>query len=206
MKLVKYNIKGEQDGFLEVDDALFGESPNMVTVYELLNSEAANKRQGTHSTKGRSEVDRTKAKPFRQKGTGRARAGSASSPLWRGGGVVFGPKPRSYKNKLPQKIRKNAIRSILCHKMKENQIAVLEDLRCDSGKTKDMAAFLANVQGRKKTILLEKGDNTMLKRGLRNLKEVSFLSEDRLEGTTLYGADIILIKQTSLDTLKQALN
>ncbi|WP_375902704.1 50S ribosomal protein L4, partial [Streptomyces sp. NPDC056411] len=141
-KVTVYNQTGSQVGEIELAEAIFGIEPNEAVLFEAVMMQRASLRQGTHKVKTRSEVRGGGRKPWRQKGTGRARQGSIRSPQWRGGGTVFGPTPRSYAYKLPKKVRRLAIKSALATKVVENNIVVLEDLVLNAPKTKDMVAVL----------------------------------------------------------------
>ena len=136
-----YDIKGKEKGTVRLNDAVFKINPNKSAIYYALRTELANNRQGTASTKGRSEVRGSGRKPYRQKGTGRARAGTKKSPIWTGGGVAFGPKPRSYRIRLPRKMKQLSVRSILSLKNSENLLKVVEDFNVESGKTRDFCSI-----------------------------------------------------------------
>ena len=138
MKVDKYNIEGKVVGQVDLSDEVFAAEINDVLIYEYIKAANANLRQGTHKTKERAEVRGGGAKPWRQKGTGRARAGSSRSPIWRGGGMIFGPRPRDYRIELPKKIKKAAYRSLFSLKAKEGSIKVIEDFEA-AGKTKEVA-------------------------------------------------------------------
>lgn len=149
-KVTVYNQTGSQVGEIELAEAIFGIEPNEAVLFEAVMMQRASLRQGTHKVKTRSEVRGGGRKPWRQKGTGRARQGSIRSPQWRGGGTVFGPTPRSYAYKLPKKVRRLAIKSALATKVVENNIVVLEDLVLNAPKTKDMLAVLKGLTVEKK--------------------------------------------------------
>lgn len=149
-KVALYNQNGSTAGDIELNASVFGIEPNESVVFDAILMQRASLRQGTHKVKNRSEVRGGGRKPWRQKGTGRARQGSIRSPQWRGGGVVFGPTPRSYSYKLPKKVRRLAIKSVLSSKVIDNNIIVLEDLTLDTAKTKEMAAILKGLSVEKK--------------------------------------------------------
>lgn len=159
-KVALYNQNGSTAGDIELNASVFGIEPNESVVFDAILMQRASLRQGTHKVKNRSEVRGGGRKPWRQKGTGRARQGSIRSPQWRGGGVVFGPTPRSYSYKLPKKVRRLAIKSVLSSKVIDNNIIVLEDLTLDTAKTKEMAAILKGLSVEKKASFL-----TNLKKG-----------------------------------------
>ena len=203
MELQKYNNRGETVGMVSLEDGVFGTTVNETLIYEVLRAESANFRQGTHQVKGRSRVNRTKAKPYRQKGTGRARAGKSSSPIWTGGGTVFGPPPRSYRHRLPQKMRRQGVLSILTKKLREKQISLIEPLVSETGKTKDMVSVLKNIDGRKKTVVLgENKQASLIKRALRNVPNVCCLSTSRLQGTDIYNSDMVVMEEDVVAIIK----
>jgi len=136
-KVALYNVSGEQVGEIELSDAIFGIEPHTHVLHEAILMQQASLRSGTHDVKGRSEVRGGGRKPWKQKGTGRARQGSIRSPQWRGGGIVFGPTPRSYAYKLPKKVRRLAIKSALSSKVLFDNIIVLDQLQMNQPKTKD---------------------------------------------------------------------
>jgi len=137
-----YDIEKTRVAELELNDLVFGAEVNEHILYEVVKMQLAGKRQGTASTKGRSEVRGGGRKPWRQKGTGRARAGTSRSPIWRGGGVVFGPKPRDYSYKVPKKVRKAALRSALSMKVNEDRVIILRDFPMAEIKTKKFKEVL----------------------------------------------------------------
>ena len=141
-KTTLYNIKAEKVGEIELNDLVFGIEANKEAMHTMVVNYLANQRQGTQSTKTRTEVRGGGRKPWRQKGTGRARQGSIRAPQWTGGGVALGPKPRSYRFSVNKKLRRLALKSALSTKVAENEIIVIDELKLDSFKTKEMAAIL----------------------------------------------------------------
>ena len=141
-----YNINGEQVGELALKDEIFGVEVHETVLHDAVVMQLANRRQGTHDTKTRSEVSGGGRKPWRQKGTGRARHGTIRSPIWKGGGIVFGPHPRDYSYSLPKKVRRLALKSALSAKVGAGDILVLDELSLDQPKTKDMARILSNLK------------------------------------------------------------
>src|SRR3984893_9785600 len=152
-KVALYNVTGTQVGEVELNDAVFGIEPHIHVLHQAVLLQQASLRQGTHKVKGRSEVRGGGRKPWKQKGTGRARQGSIRSPQWKGGGVVFGPTPRSYSWKLPKKLRHFAIKSALYSKVLENCIIVLDSLTMNAPKTKEFAAILNNLKVDRKALI-----------------------------------------------------
>lgn len=146
MEVVILNENGDNAGNLEVVDEIFKSEVNNNLLYEAIKNELANRRQGTHSTKTRGEVSGGGKKPWRQKGTGRARAGSTRSPIWVGGGKAHTPKPRDYSYRLPKKVKRKALLSVLSLKYGANVLKVFEDFTFDSPKTKRMASFISKVK------------------------------------------------------------
>ena len=158
-----YKMDGSETGTIELSDDVFGIEINQNTVHEVVKNYLANQRQGTQSAKTRSEVRGGGAKPFRQKGTGRARQGSSVAPNHVGGGIVFAPKPRDYRYSVPKKVKKLAMLSVLTSKVAENEIIVIDELAFETPKTKDMISFLSAVGAAKKAIIVtaEKDENVV---------------------------------------------
>ena len=162
-KVTMLNMAGASVGEIELNDAIFGIEPNEFAVHEVIKNYLANQRQGTQSAKTRGEVRGGGRKPFRQKGTGRGRQGSLTSPSHIGGGVVFAPKPRDYSYTVPKKVKRLAIKSVLSSKVIENEIIVLDSLAFEAPKTKEMIKVLENVKAAKKAIIVldEKDENVI---------------------------------------------
>lgn len=149
-----FNQAGEKISEVALNDAIFGITPNQQVIYDVVNAQRAALRQGTHKTKTRAEVAGGGRKPWRQKGTGRARQGSIRSPQWRGGGVVFGPIPRSYAVKVNQKVKQLALKSALSYHVNENQLVLVDSLQVEKPKTKLFAEIISNLQLTGKTLVL----------------------------------------------------
>ena len=162
-KVTMLNMAGEAVGDIELNDSVFGIEVNEFAVHEVIKNYLANQRQGTQSAKTRGEVRGGGRKPFRQKGTGRGRQGSLTSPSHIGGGVVFAPKPRDYSDSVPKKVKRLAIKSVLTSKVQENEIIVLDSLSFEAPKTKDMVNVLKNIKAAKKAIIVmdEKDENVI---------------------------------------------
>lgn len=162
-KVTMLNMAGEAVGDIELNDSVFGIEVNEFAVHEVIKNYLANQRQGTQSAKTRGEVRGGGRKPFRQKGTGRGRQGSLTSPSHIGGGVVFAPKPRDYSYSVPKKVKRLAIKSVLTSKVQENEIIVLDTLSFEAPKTKDMVNVLKNIKAAKKAIIVmdEKDENVI---------------------------------------------
>ena len=177
LKVAVYNQDGANVNEIELNEAVFGIEPNNQTMFDMVLLQRASIRQGTHDTKGRSEVSGGGKKPWRQKGTGRARQGSIRAPQWRGGGTVFGPTPRKYGFKLNKKVARLALRSALSSKVQDNEFKVLDNIAFDAPKTKAMVKVLANLNAEGKTLLVvdEINDNVML--SARNIPNLIFTSD-----------------------------
>ncbi|MDE5855804.1 MAG: 50S ribosomal protein L4 [Anaeroplasmataceae bacterium] len=148
------NQSGEKIKNLKLSDEVFGIEPNLQVVYDVVNAQRAAMRQGTHDTKGRSEVRGGGRKPWRQKGTGRARQGSIRAPQWRGGGTVFGPTPRSYAFKLNKKVKQLGLKSVLSYKVKEAKLVAVDAIKFEEAKTKNFLKFLSDIKVEGKAIVV----------------------------------------------------
>ena len=162
-KVTMLNMAGAEVGAIELNDGIFGIEPNENAVHAVIVNYLANQRQGTQSTKTRGEVRGGGRKPFRQKGTGRHRQGSTTDPSQIGGGIAFGPKPRSYRYSVPKKLKRLALKSALSAKVLDNEIIVLDELRFDAPKTKEMVKVLENIKAGKKALIVtaEKDENVV---------------------------------------------
>ena len=167
-----YNMQGDQLEQIDLNEAVFGVEVNQHAVYEVVKNQLANKRQGTQSAKTRAEVRGGGKKPWRQKGTGRARAGSISSPIFRGGGVVFAPKPRDYSYKLPKKIKRLAMKSALTSKVLENEIIVIDEFKLDAPKTKDMINTLSKLSADRKALIVTLNPEVNVIKSTNNIPNV----------------------------------
>lgn len=166
------NMAGQEVGTIELKDEIFGIEPNESAVHAVVVNHLANRRQGTQSAKTRAEVRGGGRKPFRQKGTGRHRQGSSTDPSQVGGGIVFAPKPRSYRYTLPKKVRRLAMKSILSSKVQENEIIVLDTLSFEAPKTKEMVKVLENIKAQKKALIVTAEKNENVVRSAANLQGV----------------------------------
>ena len=196
---------GSTAGEVVLNDELFGIEPNNNVVFDVVTNQQASLRQGTHAVKNRSAVRGGGKKPWRQKGTGRARAGSSRSPIWRGGGVVFGPTPRSYGYKVPRKSRRLAIKSVLSQKVLDNELIVVDKLELDSPKTKDFRAILSNLEVDKKVLLVLENTNENIFKSARNISNVKVVSSDNVSVLDVMAHDYLLVTQTALEELEGAL-
>jgi large subunit ribosomal protein L4 len=197
------SVAGDVVGKATLDDALFGAQVNIPVMHQVVRAQLAAARAGTHSTKRRGEVRGGGKKPWRQKGTGRARQGSTRAPHWAGGGVVFGPKPRDYDLKVPKKMRALALRSALSDRANEGRIAVVDRLSFETPKTKEAAAALKalGVEG-KALIVLEAVDETIGK-SFRNLPTAHLITADQLNTHDILNSDWLVFTRPALERLTE---
>lgn len=189
------SITGEELRTIQLEDSVFAREVSEGSIYHAIRNELANLRVGTANTKTRSEVNGSTRKPWKQKGTGRARAGRRKSPVWVGGGIIFGPRPRDYSYKLPKKVKRLAMVSILSLKNGEDKLKIVEDFTVESGKTKDLLKILNGLVSPEKTVIVLKDDDPMIKRAGSNIPWVSFLSFNRLRAHDLfYGKNILMLE------------
>lgn len=200
------NQQGQVVSSIELNDAIFGIEPNQQCLFDALKMQMAGKRQGTSSTKGRSEVSGGGRKPWRQKGTGRARQGSIRSVQWVGGGRYGTPVPRDYSKKQNRKERRLAIKSALAYKAQENGVIVLENLNLATPKTKDMKTLLETLKIADKKVLLvvkEFDDNMIL--ASRNLQNVVLISADEINVLDVVGTNVVVFTQDALNAVEEVL-
>ncbi len=204
MKVDKYSIDGKVVGQVELSDAVFGAEVNDVLVYEYIKAANANLRQGTHSAKERAEVRGGGAKPWRQKGTGRARAGSSRSPIWRGGGTIFAPTPRDYSIKLPKKIKRAAFVSIFSLKAKSGSIKVVEDFQV-GGKTKEVANIGKALAVTKGLLISGRkdGEDSLLKRAIRNIPWFKYNNVERLSGRDIFYSKEVILTESAVKEINE---
>ncbi len=196
---------GTQNGEVTLNEAIFGIEPNENVVFDAIIMQRASLRQGTHAVKNRSAVRGGGRKPWRQKGTGRARQGSIRSPQWRGGGIVFGPTPRSYSYKLPKKVRRLAIKSVLSEKVAESKLVVVEGLSFDAPKTKEFKDVLTNLNVDTKVLVVLESGNDFAALSGRNLPNVSIVESDNVSVLDVVSADKMLITKTALTQVEEVL-
>ncbi len=202
-KVALYNISGEQISEIELSDNVFGVEVNEHVLYEAVKNQLANKRQGTQSAKTRAEVRGGGRKPWRQKGTGRARAGSSRSPVWVGGGVAFAPKPRDYSYKLPKKVKRLAMKSALSSKVNANELIVLDELKMDVPKTKDMVNILKNLNVDKKALIVTIGDNEAAIKSARNIPGVETALVNTLNVYDILKYDKFIITKDAVEKVEE---
>lgn len=198
------SIQGQEVRSVELNDDVFGLEPREGSIYYAVNAELANMRVGTASTKTRGEIRGSGAKPYSQKGTGRARAGHKRSPIWVGGGTVFGPKPRDYHQRIPRKMKRSAMKSVLSKQVKANQLKVVEDFTIESGKTRELVSLLKNlVSENQRTVMILGSDDRMIKRAGSNIPWLHFLSYNRLRCHDLYYAQQVLVLESGVKGLNE---
>lgn len=202
MQTKLYSVDGKEAGSIELDEKVFGLPVNDDVIYYAVTNELANRRLGTACTKGRSEVNGSNAKPYKQKGTGRARRGDKKSPITVGGGTIFGPKPRDFSYSMPKKAKRLAMKSILSKKLAEDRLRVLSDFNSD-GKTKALAGIINNFAKDERTVLIIHNDDKMMKRAARNIPNLSLLNFDRLEAHTLFYGKKVLILESATKKLSE---
>ncbi len=203
MQLDVYNMKGEIVDKIELSDDIFAIEPNEDALYRVVIAQQANRRQGTHKVKDRSEVRGGGRKPFRQKGTGRARQGSSRSPKHVGGGVVFGPTPRSYRVRLPKKLRRLALFSALSVKANSDRIIVLDDLTIENGKTREMVEVLKNLGVDSTSLIVTTGRNDYVVRSARNLQGVKTAPVNALSVLDILKYDRLIATREALETFQE---
>ncbi len=196
---------GASVGEIELNDAIFGIEPNEAVLFDAVVAQRASLRQGNHKVKNRSEVAGGGRKPWRQKGTGRARQGSIRSPQWRGGGVVFGPTQRSYAYKLPKKVRRLALKSALSAKVLEQNFLVLDALTLNAPKTKDFKAVLTALEINKKALFVTAEVNENVALSARNIPGVTVLTAEGINVLDLLGHDKVVFTQDAVKKVEEVL-
>jgi large subunit ribosomal protein L4 len=208
MELSVLNIEGKETGRkVTLRDEIFGIEPNDHAIYLDVKQYMANQRQGTHKSKERAEITGSTRKIKKQKGTGTARAGSIKSPIFRGGGTVFGPRPRNYGFKLNKKVKQLARKSALTYKASEQSIMVLEDFNFEAPKTKEMVALKSNLQiADKKSLFVLPVENNNIYLSTRNLKDVSVVISSELNTYQILNAKTIVVLEGAVEKIEEALN
>ncbi|WP_129598569.1 50S ribosomal protein L4 [Anaerophilus nitritogenes] len=202
-KVDLYNVSGQQVGEIELNEAIFGAEINGSVMHEVVKNYLANQRQGTQSAKTRAEVRGGGRKPWRQKGTGRARQGSIRSPQWIGGGVVFAPKPRDYRYTLPKKVKRLAMKSALSSKVKENQMIVLDEFKIDAYKTKDMVNILNNLKAEKKALIVLDVKNDYVVKSASNIKGVTTTLVNTLNVYDILNHDKFIVTKDAVHKIEE---
>lgn len=206
MKLDVLKIDGSKAGNITADKTVFGIEPNAAVVRQAVLAEMTNMRQGTHASKNRAQVRGGGKKPFKQKGRGMARAGTIRSPLWKGGGTVFGPEPHGYNHKLPKKVSRLARRSVLSNKAAEGKLVVVDDFTLTSHKTSNFISVLTKLDlQNKKITLLVTGMDENLDKASRNLKDVYLLDAAKVSTYDIIDCDTLVMDKASMTVLTDML-
>lgn len=206
LKAAVYSDTGEQVDEMELSDKIFGEKINEAVVHQVAVNQMANARRGTASTKSRSEVRGGGRKPWRQKGTGRARAGSNRSPLWKGGGIIFGPKPRGYRYNVPKKIKRLALRSVLSSKFAKDDLIVIDELSLDEPKTKRMLEILKTLNVEKNALVVAGQKDENVNKSIRNIPDINYKTADGLNVLDLLNHQKIVMTKDAVAYLQEVLN
>lgn len=207
MKKEILNIDGKSSGKkIDLPDEIFGIEPNDHAIYLDVKAHLANKRQGTHKAKERSEVRGGGKKPWKQKGRGGSRAGTSRSPLWVGGGTIFGPRPRNYRQNLPKKLKKLARKSAFSYKIKDDQLILVDDFNFEKPKTKEFVSILdaLNLTG-KKVLLLTNGNNESVYKAGRNVSKVKILEAEKASTYDILNNQVLVIQKSALETISKFL-
>ncbi len=205
LKIKVYNQEGADVKELELNDTVFGIEPNNQAIFDMVLLQRASLRQGTHKVKNRTEVRGGGKKPWRQKGTGRARQGTIRAPQWRGGGVVFGPTPRSHKFKLNRKVRRLALKSALSTKVQDNEFMALDAITIEVPKTKEMVKVLANLEAPTKTLLVVDEIQENLARSANNIPGVKILDAKRLNVYDILNSDKLIMTEAAIKSVEEVL-
>ncbi len=195
---------GAKAGSVDLDDSIFGIEPNVPVMHQVVNGQLAAKRSGTHNTKTRAEVRGGGAKPWKQKGTGRARAGSSRMPHWRGGGVAMGPKPRDYSQKTPKKMKRLALFSALSDRAASGNILVVDSWDFEAPSTKAAQNALKAIGATGKTLLVINADDANTQKSFRNLEDVHVLPIGQLNVFDILVSDFVIFTKDNLPTISQS--
>jgi len=199
-----YNSSGGSTGEMELDPGLFGSEPKKYQVYQYVKTYLSNQRQGTHSTKTRAEVRGGGAKPWRQKGTGRARSGSNRSPVWEGGGIVFGPKPRDYYSKIPKQIRRNALVSMFSVRTAEERLMIVQLPELEKPNTKTVFDFLQALEvAGKRVLILDENKESHMPLACRNIPKVEYKRASLVNAYDLAKAEYVLVTEGGMQSIKE---
>lgn len=203
-KLDVLNVSGQTVSEIELNASVFGIEPNVPVMHEVVKNHLANRRQGTQSAKTRADVSGGGRKPFRQKGTGNARQGSITAPNHVGGGIVFAPKPRSYRYTLPKKVRRLALKSAFSAKVRDNEMIVLDDLSLDAPRTKDMISILNNIKVAGKKVLIVTGTvNSNVVRASRNIEGVHTTFTGEVNVYDILNHDYFVVTKQAVEMLEE---
>ncbi|MGO1580376.1 MAG: 50S ribosomal protein L4 [Peptoniphilaceae bacterium] len=205
-KISVLDMEGKSVEEIELNKEIFDIEINEHAVYLVVKNILANKRQGTHSAKTRSEVRGGGRKPWRQKGTGRARQGSIRSPQWKGGGIVFAKKPKDYSYTTPKKVRRLALKSVLTSKVQENQIIVVDNIKLEEAKTKNIVKVLNAINSDKKALLVLAGNDTDVKRAARNIPTVETVTAENINVYEILKYNSLIITKDALRVIEEVFN
>ena len=198
-----YDRTGKTVGSVDLSDELFAAPVNTAVLHQVVTAQLAGRRTGTHDTKTRGEVRGGGKKPYRQKGTGRARQGTPTAPHYRGGGAVFGPHPRSYEQRLPRKMKRLALRGALTAKLGDEQLKVIDTFGLDAIKTKELAGVLRALDATGRVLVVSPGRDQTLEMSARNLPTVEIILADSLNVVDLLKADLVLIEEPALARMQE---
>jgi len=199
------NLKNEVVGKLELSDEVFGGPVNEGLLHDAVKQYLASQRSGTHKTKTRAEVSGSGKKPWRQKGTGRARVGEIRTPIWRKGGTMFGPQPRDYSYQLPRKMFRSALRSALAMKLKDNQLNVIDAFSLDGHKTKAFARALAGLGLNRKILVVDNQENANLRLAARNLSDVNLIASLQVTPYQVLNATHVVFSKAAIQAIEEVL-
>ena len=203
-KVKLYNVAGQETGEIELNDSVFGVDYNEAVIHQAVVRQMANERLGTHATKTRGLVRGGGKKPWKQKGTGRARVGSIRSPLWVGGGTVFGPTPRSHAKAMPKKARQLAVKSALSEKLRANELVVIDTIHFDAPKTKEVVKMLSAFNAAGKALIVDGGDaaeNTVL--SARNIQDVKTATADTINVYDILKYNTVIATKAAVATIEE---
>lgn len=203
--VVLFKQDGSQNGEVTLNEGIFGIEPNESVIFDAVKMQRASLRQGTHAVKNRSEVSGGGKKPWRQKGTGRARQGSIRAPQWRGGGTVFGPTPRSYGYKLPKKVRRLALKSVLSAKVADTELVVLDALTLAAPKTKDFVQVLSDLKIESKALFVTADVEENVALAARNIPGVTVLTAEGINVLDLVGHNQVVMTKSAVEKIEEVL-
>lgn len=205
-KLALYNVEGEEIGEIELKEEIFGVPVNQGVLHQVIVGQLASQRRGTHDTKTRAEVRGGGRKPWRQKGTGRARHGSIRSPIWRGGGIVFGPHPRDYSYSIPKKLRRLALKSALSSKVEDCNIKILDEIKLERPQTKEMIRILNNLKVDQKALVVTAEKNENMEKSARNIPGIKPAILSGLNVYDLMAYPVLVITKEATGRIEEALD
>ena len=202
-KVALYNKEGEEVGDINLVDEIFAAEIKEDVMHDVVNMQLASKRRGTASAKKRGEVRGGGRKPYRQKGTGRARAGTTRSPLWVGGSVIFGPKPRDYSYKLPKKVKRKALKSALSAKLRDGELVVVDSFELDQPKTKEVVGLLENLKVNKKAMLVTKGSDKNVYKSSRNIPGVRSIEAENINVYDILKYEHLILTKDAVNRIEE---